>query len=333
MPAQGTNAPVRGDALRHAAEWQALRPHWPSWCASSLFHAAVLLLAYVTVGRSGVPLSVEPGRRVEITLAPPRAEAMTSPTPLGEVSPRAESAIQSLNEIIAEQAAALQPSDLLPPPRNAIGAGNTGGGATSASGMERGSGHVGMFGNDGARTEVFGITATGNRFAYVFDRSGSMGGPGGNLLQAAKAELLRSLDHLSDLQQFQIIFYNETPTVMNLAAQPGRLVLASDDNKALAREFLARVIAGGGTRHEEALAAALRMRPDVIFFLTDADEPTLTKDQLARIRRLNDERTQIHTIEFGHGPKIGGEANFIVQLAAQNRGEYRYLDVTRELAR
>ena len=67
--------------------------------------------------------------------------------------------------------------------------------------------------------QVFGLAAQGNRFAYVFDRSGSMGGPGKNLLHAAKAELLRSLDLLGDLQQFQIIFYNESPTIMRLAAR------------------------------------------------------------------------------------------------------------------
>ncbi len=48
-------------------------------------------------------------------------------------------------------------------------------------------------------------------------------------------------------------------------------------------------------------------------------------------RRLNDGRATMHAIEFGQGPKVGGDHNFIVQLAQQNGGEYRYVDVTQLL--
>jgi hypothetical protein len=43
------------------------------------------------------------------------------------------------------------------------------------------------------------------------DRSASMGDPGGKPIRVAKDELLRSLDSLGDVQQFQIIFYNQQP--------------------------------------------------------------------------------------------------------------------------
>jgi hypothetical protein len=291
-------------------------------------HAAFLIAAlWMTAGKT--PLGIEEaGREVGIVLAPRPGDSDGLPSSSTEEASATASSDQTLNDVISERPP-IDPSELLPAPRGAIGANTTGSTSTSATGMERGSGRLGSFGADGARTEVFGLSAVGNRFTYVFDRSGSMGGPGGNLLQAAKAELLRSLDRLGELQQFQIIFYNESPTMMQLAAQPGRLVLATDENKSLARDFLGRITAGGATRHEEALAAALRMHPDVIFFLTDADEPALTKDQLLRIQRLNDDRTAIHTIEFGHGPKVGGEQNFIVRIAEQNGGEYQYVDVTR----
>lgn len=296
---------------------------------SSCVHAAIVWLAYFLIGTAAPSVIEESGRDVGIVLSERLPDRLDVGSSGDAASAEAVALTPSLSAQIAERSP-IDASELLPAQRSALGASSASGAATSAAGMEQGSGRLGSFGADGGRTEVFGLAARGNRFAYVFDRSGSMGGPGKNLLQAAKAELLRSLDMLGELQQFQIIFYNDATTVMQLS-QPGRLVLATDDNKALARDFLARITAGGATRHEEALSAALRMRPDVIFFLTDADEPALTRDQLQRIRRLNDDRTSIHAIQFGLGPKVGGEDNFIVQLAAQNGGKYRYVDVTRWL--
>jgi len=133
---------------------------------------------------------------------------------------------------------------------------------------------------------VFGIPGEGYKFVYVFDRSGSMGGSGRSALSAAKAELLASLESLEKTHQFQIIFYNDRPTKFNPTGNPDRLVFATERNKALARRFVASITAEGGTRHEEALIAAIKLQPDVIFFLTDADEPKLWPDQLARIHRM-----------------------------------------------
>ncbi len=76
-----------------------------------------------------------------------------------------------------------------------------------------------------ARTSLYGIEADGYKFIYVFDRSGSMGGSGRNTpLSSAKANLLASLESLGDTHQFQIIFYNEKPTMFALAGHPDRLV-------------------------------------------------------------------------------------------------------------
>ena len=47
---------------------------------------------------------------------------------------------------------------------------------------------------------------------------------------------------------------------------------------------------------------ALRMSPDVIFFLTDADEPRMTSEQLAHVAQINP-GTSINTIEFGYGAR------------------------------
>lgn len=178
-----------------------------------------------------------------------------------------------------------------------------------------------------ARTSLFGIVGEGYKFVYVFDRSGSMGGSGRSALQAVKAELLASLENLDTVHQFQIIFYNEKPVLFNPSGAPGRLAFGTEQNKDRARRFLDTISADGGTEHEEALRLAIKMRPDVIFFLTDADEPMLDRQQLNRIQRLA-AGILIHAIEFGRGPKPDGKT-FLAVLAEENGGQYAYVDISK----
>jgi Mg-chelatase subunit ChlD len=72
---------------------------------------------------------------------------------------------------------------------------------------------------------------------------------------------------------------------------------------------------------------AIGMRPDVIFFLTDADDP-MSASELAEIARLNRRaRATICTIHFGRGPRQ--RENFLVDLANQSGGQYVYVDTTK----
>lgn len=215
------------------------------------------------------------------------------------------------------------------PPARASGASAAGGGpappadGNGAAQGGRASLHDFRFGY--GHTKLFGVAGEGYRFVYVFDRSGSMGGSGRSALEVAKAELLASLQPLESTHQFQIVFYNELPQTFALGGRSGRLAFANESNKQAAAEYVRGVGAMGSTRHEEALAMALGMFPDVIYFLTDADEPAMTSKELRRIQRLNGERTVIHAIEFGLGPG-GHRENFLTQLARENGGEHRYVD-------
>jgi hypothetical protein len=182
--------------------------------------------------------------------------------------------------------------------------------------------HAQHYASDEA-TELFGIGGSGSRFVYVFDKSGStQGAP----LVAAKAELLKSLKRLTRVHQFQIVFYDHRPHIYNNGGAP-RLFWAERVNKQSAEKFIKRIAAGGGTNHLDALGAALRMNPDVVFLYTDAEEPRLSDEDLARVRRLN-RSAAIHVIEFGRGAqaRLPGE-NFLSRLASQNAGKYRYLDL------
>lgn len=226
------------------------------------------------------------------------------------------------------------PTRLLPTAVSVIGPGSLqGGGVGTAIGATKGAPGGGGPGARGGlsgartRTSVFGTVGEGSKFVYVFDRSGSTGGPGRNALSAAKAELLRSLEDLDTVHQFQIIFYNEVPALFNPAGSPGKLAFGTPENKQRARRFIASITSDGGTRHDAALKLAIKLQPDVIFFFTDADEPRLTARQLEEIHRWANGIT-INAIEFGTGPKSGG-TSFLEKLARQNNGQYAYVDITR----
>jgi hypothetical protein len=168
-------------------------------------------------------------------------------------------------------------------------------------------------------TQLFGVVGRGTSFLYVFDRSLSMKGAA---LAAAKRELLASVGRLEEVHQFQIVFYNETARMM----QPPQMVFGGQNGLRQAESFVTGVTASGGTDHVQALKLALRMNPDVVFFLTDADEPQVSPNELKEIQRRGTGAV-IHVIEFKSGPTKGQE-NWLRKLAEQNRGEYKNVDVT-----
>ncbi len=182
----------------------------------------------------------------------------------------------------------------------------------------------------GIKTNVFGIEGSGNSFVYVFDRSESMNGYEGAPLRLAKRELAQSLESLTSVNQFQVIFYNEAPSPYRGSLSRTRgLIFATDTEKHSASIFVKGIGGSGGTEHMPALRMGVNLGSDVIFFLTDAADPSLTLNEVDDLsERCRLRRTTIHSIEFGTGPSPGND-RWIEQLARRTGGKYRYLDVTR----
>ncbi len=183
-----------------------------------------------------------------------------------------------------------------------------------------------LLGSPGEKAQVslFGVNAEGSKFVYVLDRSGSTDG---KLMAAAKAEILASIENIDDVHQFQLVVYNERPKAFNPAGPGGQLAFGTDANRAEVKKFLSTIAADGGTDHEAALSLAIRMRPDVIFIMTDGDNPQLGAQQLARIDRIGP-GIIFHTVQFGDGPQRGGRG-WMGKLAQQSGGEYMYVDTTK----
>ena len=122
---------------------------------------------------------------------------------------------------------------------------------------------------------VFGVEGTGNKFVYVFDRSSSMEGAP---LAAAKRQLIESLNSLDTRAPVPHHFLQSPAAVFDITSGGRRIAFASERNKQLAANFVGGITADGGTDRFTALKQALAFRPDVIFFLTDADDPMSTSE-------------------------------------------------------
>lgn len=198
-----------------------------------------------------------------------------------------------------------------------------------SSGLGETGAEIGSSGNvPKATTTVFGVTGTGTRFVYVFDRSDSMNGYDGKPLAAAKRELINSLKSLEQVHQFQIVFYNDAPTFYRgVASNTPTMLYGDEKSKLSASDFVRSMMATGGTEHANAIRMGLAMGPDVIFFLTDASDPPMKNSQMQQIvDRAVRNGTTIHCIEFGAGAS-NGSGGWIAELASETSGEYRYIDV------
>lgn len=307
----------------------------PAWLLSVCLHTVLLIVLALVVRGEPRGATLEPARGGGIVLAADVDGQTHYFGETGEVGGQADASGELEATVQAAlpsgEAPPIDVSGVLPSPRGATAPGGQVDGLPAASALTGGARPAGgrIAGNQ-ARTSIFGAEGTGSKFVYVFDRSASMDGYEGRPLAAAKRELVASLGDLDQIHQFQIIFYNEHPTVFNPSyPQPPRMLFGDAATKRLAQNFVRGVVAAGGTGHLEALKLAVGMQPDVIFFLTDAGEPELSASEMEEIRRRNARAGAVlNVIEFGAGPQPRS-ANFLVRLAQQNGGRYVYVDVTR----
>jgi len=195
-----------------------------------------------------------------------------------------------------------------------LGSRGTGGGTGGGNGTGGGGG-----------TTFVGITGKGKTFIYVIDRSFSMAND--HALQAAKLELLASLQQLDETQQFQIIFYNNEYVKLNPRGGRFDFFRGTDPQRLMVTEQIREITPAAGTRHLPAIQEALNDKPDVIFLLSDgASESALDRKDLESIRQQNRHGTHIHCIEFGRGEKSprGDPGNFLRILSQENQGQYVY---------
>jgi len=174
-----------------------------------------------------------------------------------------------------------------------------------------------------AKLSLFGSEpALGRSFVFVIDRSSSMSSRSSGAIHLAAKELAGKLVKLRPEQTVQVVAYNEKAMYLT-----GReLIPATDENKRNLLTFVTNLTATGQTAHTRGVSSALRLKPEVIFLLTDGGDPLLSPGDLLAIRDENAGRTEIHCVQFGRGPRPES-ADILKRLAAQNRGNYTYVDL------
>ncbi|MCA9057943.1 MAG: hypothetical protein KDA85_05570 [Planctomycetaceae bacterium] len=206
------------------------------------------------------------------------------------------------------------------PPRNSSA--NPTAAATSAGGdSAAGAVHPGP-----GRTSFMNIVDGGSSFVYLIDASSSM--QIGNRLELAKRQLKASLRLLQPNQQFHVIFYNEQPWPLLLRPNDDVLMTSATlTNVELACRKADSQMPFQGTHHLPALLAALQQKPNVLYFLTDGDQPQLYPQEMQLVLG-NARGTTIHVIEFAEEGLRNPAANWLQQLAQKTGGQYRRYTVS-----
>lgn len=170
------------------------------------------------------------------------------------------------------------------------------------------------------------VRGNGKNFVYILDRSDSMGWKGGIPMRRSIADAIasvKSLDPKLGSKKFQLLVYNHDVEVFE---QGNGLIDITEPNKTRMIRFLNSLVATGGTNPEIALEKGIKMRPDVVFFLTDADEE-LSSQALQSIKalRIQYKVKQICVVEFGKAS--APKKRSYRQLAGENNGTYIFKNI------
>jgi hypothetical protein len=194
-----------------------------------------------------------------------------------------------------------------------------GGGGDGEGGGLAGGGQLGA-------AMFFGTQSRGNRFVFLVDNSSSMKD---GRLEAAIAELQRSVAAMSRRQAFYVIFVSDQTYPMFYPERAPQLLPATDPNKKQLGEWLKKVTLAGGKNREliNAIDMAAALQPDVVFFLWDGHLPHegVRRDVMEYLTRPNQRRFAIHTL--GMGVDSLDAEQHLAAIARANGGTYRRIPI------
>ncbi len=301
------------------------------WGSSLLIHAGVILLGLLAYHLLH--------HRIK---APP--EAFVVPESFGPVDPvhkgiaqnqkPSAGKINSLKRVMAtaEKASRKSPtaiSDLLSCAagrKNAslIGLGSAGsiGGAMWGGGPA--SGNAAAFGISSGQAghvspiSFFGVKNQASRIVLLIDHSGSMIGK----LHLVKAQVRITLDQLLPFQHFAVISFAHRYKILG----PDRLIAGTVRNRRRVKQLLHSVLAEGHNDDQlapflNAFTVAFKMKPQVIYFLTDGH---FDKRLISRVAELNRHyHVQVDTFAFlDHDPLF---IQHLKQISSQTNGRFVYV--------
>jgi hypothetical protein len=194
-----------------------------------------------------------------------------------------------------------------------------GGGDISLGGGDGG----GLGGSGGGGANFFGVEATGNRFAYLVDVSGSMQDSvaaerEGTRIQALRAELTRSTQGLLETSHFMIVKFSSDADVVGGKRE---WLEASPTGKKTIKNEIAALGPDGGTNPLPGfdIIFNLKPKPDAIYFMTDGEfDPSVVDEVMAMNQKF---KIPIHCICLG---SRAGEEN-MKKIAKGTKGTFRFI--------
>jgi hypothetical protein len=313
------HGPVSADASDQSLVTLVLRRGLPCWLVSLVAHLSlILLLSLISLRAAGPGIinlfadpieSSEPFVTLDTVLDEPEDDWDANLKNLQQ--PRLAEPLEVLPTVEESLTAAFDESmseglgqELLP----------AGGPDGEASG--------GKFADTGA--EFFGVTGDGSRFIFIVDCSGSMSEFG--RWDRAVRELKKSISELSVNQRFLILLYNNNYVSMN---NPPDMVPATELERRTWMEWLDRNYPEGWTFCSQALSAALSLKPDAIFLLSDGEFTDRSRvfDVLKKQNKKGTSqrpRRQIPIHTFALGSHKGTAS--MKWIAKQNNGIFTLVD-------
>ncbi len=157
---------------------------------------------------------------------------------------------------------------------------------------------------------------------YIIDTSGSMYGES---LRQAKAALQLAISRLRTFDKFNIIEFDSNTNQLFSDSR-----LATSKNAFIAKNFVNRLTADGGTEMKPALLAAFNSKSDneyirQIIFLTDGS--VANEAELFHVIKTNLGNSRLFTIAIGSSPN----SHFMTKAANFGRGTYTYIGKVAEV--
>jgi hypothetical protein len=173
----------------------------------------------------------------------------------------------------------------------------------------------------------FGTRSQGNRIVFVVDNSSSMKD---GRLDAAVAELVRSVEALSPRQAFYVIFVSDQTYPMFFPQPAADLLPATAPNKKRLAEWLPKALLASGKNREliKAMDLAASLRPHAVYLLWDGDmrySEKVRTEVMTHLTRSNQWNFPIHTLGMGI-TSLDAEYN-LTAIAQAHGGTYRRVDV------
>ena len=287
------------------------------WAISVLFHAGLILLAVFAIWSAALPEDDQE------TIVPILQLSATPGSPL-QLREQHRQLSQTQSRQLQRQTEA-RPDPLNRPDPMEM----------PTIGVANGSGPASPFASEDTdaamtSTQFMGLEA-GNvrKVAFVIDAGGSVTAEFFIILR----ELIRSVEQLSDRQQFTIIFFQGDNAI---EVPPRGWKQATAQNRQHVIDWLDpssdNITPRRNSNPVPAIELALRYRPDLIYLLSDdiTGQGPYGIDQrllLDRIRQANTAPTRIATIQFIYRDRLTdlGLKGTMQLIADQNDGEHRFI--------